>query len=44
MWLPGGTGREWDGLGALGQQMQTIAHGMDLQRDGKLCLDTYNRV
>ena len=26
-----GEGREWDGLGAWGQGMQTIAHGMDLQ-------------
>ena len=23
--------REWEGLGAWGQWMQTIAHGMDLQ-------------
>ena len=27
----GGGGREWDGLGAWGQRMQTIAHGMHLQ-------------
>ena len=47
LWLPRGRGRRWEGLGAWGQRMPTIAHGMDVQRDPavqhwKLCLDTYN--
>ena len=29
LWLPGGGGREWDGLGGWGQQMQTIIFSMD---------------
>ena len=29
LWLSRGRGREWDGLGAWGQQMQTIAFGRD---------------
>ena len=31
LWLPRWRGREWDGLGSWGQQMQTIAFGMDQQ-------------
>ena len=31
LWLPEGRGKEWEGLGAWGQRMQTIAHEMDLQ-------------
>ena len=33
LWLPRGRGREWEGLGAWGYQMQTIALGTDLQWD-----------
>ena len=29
----GGSGREWDGLGGQGQQMQTFASGVDKQWD-----------
>ena len=31
LWLPGGRGREGEGLGSWGQWMQTSDHGMDLQ-------------
>ena len=31
LWLQRGRGREWDGLGVWGYQMQTIAFGVDKQ-------------
>ena len=31
LWLPRGRGREWEGSGAWGYRMQTMALGMDLQ-------------
>ena len=31
LWLR--RGKEWDGLGAWGEEMQTIAFGVDKQRD-----------
>ena len=31
VWLPRGSGGEWDGLGVWGYQMQTIVFGMDKQ-------------
>ena len=33
LWLLRGRGREWEGLGVWGQQMQTIAFGADKQLD-----------
>ena len=29
LWLPGGRGREWDGLGVWGKWLKTIAFGVD---------------
>ena len=47
LWLPGGKGREWDGWGAWGYQMQTLAFGMNREWDPavqcwELCLVTYD--
>ena len=32
LWLPTGKGKEWDGPGVQGQQMQTIIYRMDKQQ------------
>ena len=47
MGLPKGKGREWEGLGAWGREMQNVAFGIDQQWDPavqpwELCLVTYD--
>ena len=47
LWLPREKGREWEGLGTWGKQMQNVAFGVDQQWDPaeqhlELCLVTYD--